>query len=90
MISDYQIMVPTNATDPQLVNILKQLLPEILILKFGYNSMHAKMLAEELAPANRPPCKSVRSTPSPQGPAQQDLAGLSHSTAVRRLQEASG
>ena len=51
MISDYQIMVPTNATDPQLVNILKQLLPEILMLKFGYNSMHAKMLAKELAPA---------------------------------------
>ena len=51
MTSDYQIMVPPNTTDPQVVTILKNLLPEILVSKFGCDPMHAKTLAEELAPA---------------------------------------
>jgi hypothetical protein len=51
MAGDYQIMVPPNTTDPQLVNILQELLPEILMSRFGWDSMYARTLAEELAPA---------------------------------------
>lgn len=51
MAGDYQIMLPPNTTDPQLVKILQELLPEILMSRFGWDSMYARTLAEELAPA---------------------------------------
>ena len=50
MAHDYSITMPKNTTDFQMVAILKQILPRILVNKFKYNPNNTKLLAENLAP----------------------------------------